>query len=77
MRRPPGCQEPLWRDIPECRVEPVLVVVPERLGNDGLCLLIVGKVVRPDVLPLEGVVERFDVAILLRGVYPDVFHLDS
>ena len=32
---------------------------------------------RPDVLPLEGVVERLDVAILLRGVYPDVFHLDS
>ena len=26
---------------------------------------------RPDVLPFEGVVERLDVAILLRDVYPE------
>ena len=44
-----------------------LVVVPERLGYDGLGLLVVGKVVRPDVLALEGSVERLDVAVLLGG----------
>ena len=58
-------------------MQSVLVVVAIRLGDSRFCLLVVGTIMRPDVLPLEGVVERLDVTILLRGVYPGVFHLDS
>ena len=58
-------------------MQPVPVVVPERLCHDGLGLLVVGEVVRPDVLALGGSVERLDVAVLLGGTGPDELEADA
>ena len=48
-----------------------MIVVPKGLRYDRFGILIVGKVVWPDVFTLEGAVERFDMAILLWRVGAD------
>ena len=58
-------------------MQPVSVIVSECLGYDGLCLLVVGKVVRPDILTLQCSMERLYVAVLLRGMYPDELEVDA
>ena len=58
-------------------MQSVPVVVPKRFGYDGLRLLVVGKIVRPDVLALEGVVERLYVAVLLGRAGQDECEVDT
>lgn len=66
-----------WWDVLERRVRSVLVVVLECLGYDGLRLLVVGKVVRPDVLAPEASMECLYVTILLRCMCPDELEVDA
>ena len=55
----------------------VSVIVSECLGYDGLRLLVVGKVVRPDILTLQGSMECLYVPVLLRGMCPDELEVDA
>ena len=58
-------------------VDHVGVVISMRLWPPRLGVLEPLKVVRVDVVALEGVVERLDVAVLLQHADPYVLHLDA
>ena len=73
LHRFPGLLDELVRrQVSQHRVDPVLVVVRKRLCQNNLGILESGKVVRPDVLLFEGLVEGLDMSVLLGRVVPDI-----
>ena len=61
----------IWCDVSQCRMYPRMIVIPKCICNYNFSILIVCKLVRPDVLFFQCLVEWLDVTVLLRSVVPD------